>query len=90
MKAEELIAWAQAVDRKVEAAKIEEEREEWEFRHVLHMEIANNEVDQAIKRLLIPWYLFGRPFPKIPIIDLDGKKVIESSWTAPTKDELGR
>lgn len=67
--AEDLIVWSRAVDRQVKAAKTEEEREKWEFRRALREEIADNEVDWHIKRLLIPWYFFNQPLPVIPILD---------------------
>ena len=69
MTAEDLIVWSRAVDRQVKAAKAEEEWEKWEFRCALREEIADNEVDWHIKRLLAAWYFFDQPLPVIPILD---------------------
>lgn len=63
--AEDLIVWAQSVDRRVKAAKAEEERVKWAFRHALRREIANNEVDFCIKWQIV---IKGRP---VPVIYLD-------------------
>ncbi|NVM23320.1 MAG: hypothetical protein HWN68_16240 [Desulfobacterales bacterium] len=68
-KAVELILWARAFDKKVDAVRAEEERVEKAFRSALREERFDNEVDQAIRRMLVPWYFFGQPAPVIPALD---------------------
>jgi hypothetical protein len=73
VKAEELIAWARAVDRRVKAVQAEEARVEWAFRRTLRQAIADNEVDHHIKRLFAAWYFFSQPLPVIPVLDGGGE-----------------
>lgn len=71
MKAEELIAWARAVDRRVKAVQAEEARLEWAFRRALRREIADNEADRYVRRRLAAWYFFGQPLPGMPVLDAE-------------------
>ena len=70
----ELILWARAFDRQVKAVRAEEELVEGVFRSTLREEKFDNEVDQAIRRMLVPWYFFGHPAPVVPFLDRETEK----------------
>ncbi len=69
MTVEDLLIWARAHNLKVRAVRIaqkeKKEREFFEFRLALKEEINDNELAKYMKPLLVAWYWFGVPIPRI-------------------------